>query len=155
MKQNTVILFVIFFALILIFNSCKTVYPSAEVNYLSGNEQTLTVRTVGIGINEEKAIINAEQKVFDVLFFRGLPESQQKLPLVGSNESEEKSKHKDYFDKFYDGRRHKTFVMSSIPVSSLTRIKGGNKMISMDVKVNLNALRHDLETFNITRKFGY
>jgi len=134
---------------------CKAVYPSAEVNYLSGSEETFSVRAVGIGKDEEKAIINAEQKVFDVLFFRGLPESMQKLPLIGSNESEEKTKHKDYFDNFYDGKRHKTFVMSSIPVSSLTRIKGGNKMIAVDIKVNLNALRRDLETFNVIRKFGY
>lgn len=136
------------------FPSCKTIYPTAEVNYLTGTEQTVTVRAVGIGINEEKAIINAEQKVFEVLFFRGLPESAQKLPMIGSNESEEKAKHKDYFKEFYDNKRHKTFVMSSIPVSSLSRVKEG-KMISVDIKVNLSASRNDLETFGIVRKFGF
>jgi hypothetical protein len=134
---------------------CKTVYPSAEVNYLTGDEQTVTVRSVGLGDDEEKAIINAEQKVFDVLFFRGLPESRQKLPLIGTDESGEKAKNRDYFDKFYDGKRHKTFIMSSIPVGNLTRVKGGNKTITLDVKVNLSALRRDLETFNVIRKFGY
>jgi hypothetical protein len=133
---------------------CKTIYPSAEVNYLSGDEQTLTVRSVGIGNDEEKAIINAEQKVFDVLFFRGLPESKQKIPLIGSNEQEEKSKHKNYFDSFYDGKRHKTFVMSVIPVSN-AKAKGRQKMVTLDVKVNLSALRRDLETFGVIRKFGY
>lgn len=133
---------------------CKTIYPSAEVNYLSGDEQTVTVRSVGVGNDKEKAIINAEQKVFDVLFFRGLPESKQKIPLIGSNEQEEKSKHKKYFDSFYDGKRHKTFVMASIPVSNAEAM-GRNKMVTVDVKVNLSALRHDLETFNVIRKFGY
>lgn len=137
-----------------IFQSCRSIYPSAEVNFLSGTEQTITVRAVGIGINEKKAIINAEQKVFDVLFFRGLPESAQKLPMVGNDESSKKAKHKDYFDKFYDGKRHKTFVMSSIPVSGLTKVKEG-KMISVDVKINLSSLRSDLETFGVIRKFGY
>ena len=136
--------------------SCnKRVYPSAEVNYLSGNEGTITVRSVGVGGDEEKAILNAEQKVFDVLFFRGLPESVQKLPLVGSNEYEEKSKNKDYFNGFYSGKRHKTFIMSSIPVSNLAKTKDGNKMITLDIKVNLSALRRDLETFGVIRKFGY
>jgi hypothetical protein len=142
-------------SILLLMNACRTIYPSAKVNYLSGDEQTVTVRTIGLGNNEEKAIINAEQKVFDVLFFRGLPESKQKLPLIGSNESEEKAKHKKYFDEFYDGKRHKTFVMSSIPVSNAVNVKGGQKQITVDVKINLSALRKDLETFGVIRKFGY
>ncbi len=132
---------------------CKTTYPSAEVNFLSGDEQTVTVRSIGLGNDEEKAIINAEQKVFDVLFFRGLPGSTQKIPLIGSNEQEEKAKHKKYVDGFYDGKRHKTFVMSSIPVSRIVIVKGGQKMFTLVVKVNLSALRRDLETFNVIRKF--
>jgi hypothetical protein len=136
--------------------SCsRRVYPSAEVNYLSGNEGTITVRTVGVGRDGDKAILNAEQKVFDVLFFRGLPESIQKIPLVGSNEREEQSKHKDYFDEFYNRGRYKTFIMSSIPVSNLIKAKEGVKMITLDVKINLSALRRDLETFGVVRKFGY
>jgi len=154
MKQ-LVKLFAVGVLLVLTANSCRTVYPSAEANYLSGDEQTVTVRSVGLGNTEEKAIINAEQKVFDVLFFRGLPESKQKIPMVGSDETSEKSKHKDYFDKFYDGRRHKTFVMSSVPVSKATSVKGGQKQIAVDVKVNLSALRNDLETFGVIRKFGF
>ncbi len=141
-------------SLILMLTCCKTIYhTSAEVNYLSGTEQTVSVRAVGIGTNEETAIINAEQKVFDVLFFRGLPQSQQKLPMVGNDETAEKTKNKKYFDKFYDGQQHKTFVMSSIPVSGLTKTKSG-KSITVDVKVNLSALRSDLETFGVIRKFG-
>ncbi|MDR3266877.1 MAG: hypothetical protein LBT24_04820 [Tannerella sp.] len=140
---------------LLLINACRTIYPSSEVNYLLGDEQTVTVRAVGLGNNEEKAVINAEQKVFDVLFFRGLPESKQKLPMIGSNETKEKSTHKKYFDEFYDGRRHKTFVMSSIPVSNAVNVKDGQKQITVDVKVNLSALRRDLETFGVIRKFGY
>ena len=152
--MNNISLIILTVFAVMAFNACRTIYPSAEVNYISGTEQTVTVRSVGIGINEEKALINAEQKVFDVLFFRGLPQSNQKLPMVGSDESAEKTKHKDYFNKFYDGKRHKTFVMSSIPVSGLTKVKGG-KSITVDVKINLNALRSDLETFGVIRKFGY
>ncbi|MDR0413042.1 MAG: hypothetical protein LBH61_04490 [Dysgonamonadaceae bacterium] len=153
--QHLMKLFVVGVSVLMLANSCRTIYPSAEVNYLSGDEQTVTVRAVGIGNGEEKAIINAEQKVFDVLFFRGLPESKQKLPMTGNNENEEKAKHKNYFDNFYDGKRHKTFVMSSIPVSKSTLIKGGQKQIAVDVKVNLSALRRDLETFGVIRKFGF
>ncbi|GAB6393818.1 MAG: hypothetical protein MdMp024_0130 [Bacteroidales bacterium] len=143
------------FLFLLCISCSKKVYPSAEVNFLSGNEGTITVRVIGIGTNKENAIINAEQKIFDVLLFRGLPESTQKIPLIASDESGEKAKHKNYFDEFYMGRRYKTFVMSSIPVSDLIGIKMGQKMISLDVKINLMALKRDLEQFNIIRKFGY
>jgi hypothetical protein len=147
--------FLSFLFLMTVISCNKAIYPSAEVNYLSGNEGTVSVRAIGIGNDREKAIINAEHKVFDILFFRGLPESVQKIPLIGNNESEEKAKHKKYFDEFYDGRRHRTFVMSSIPVTDLAKYKNGQKMITVDIKVNLSALRRDLETFGVVRKFGY
>jgi hypothetical protein len=89
------------------------------------------------------------------LLFRGLPESEQKIALIGTNESNEKEKHKDYFNNFYIDKRYKTFMMSSIPTSNLTRHKGGKKSISVDVKINLVSLRKDLEENNIIRKFGF
>lgn len=66
-----------------------------------------------------------------------------------------KEKNKDYFNKFYKDKRYKTFVMSSIPTSDLTKHKGGKKSIAIDVKINLVALRKDLEQNNIIRKFGF
>lgn len=153
MKQ-TIHLLVITLMLSLFLPCCRTIYPSAEVNYLSETEQTITVRAIGVGLDKEKAIDNAEQKVFEVLFFRGLPKSNQKSSMIGSDESREKEKHKDYFNKFYDEKRYKTFVMSSIPVSKFTKVKG-EKSIAVDVKINISALRSDLETFGVIRKFGY
>ncbi|GHV55995.1 hypothetical protein FACS1894182_01630 [Bacteroidia bacterium] len=156
MKQR--IGFLVLFLVLLVAVSCtKKMYPdlSAEVTYLSGDEQTVTVRAVGVGNSDNQAFINAEQKVFDVLFFRGLPESVQKLPLVSNDESGEMKKHKNYFDEFYNGGRYKTFVMSSIPTSNTVKLQGGQKMVTVDLRVNLWALRRDLETFNVIRKFGY
>jgi hypothetical protein len=138
-----------------LFNSCKTAYPSAEVHYLTGDDQTLTARSIGLGKDEETAIVNAEQKVFDVLLFRGLPDSKQKLPMIGTDESAARSKNPSYFDNFYNNRRHKTFVISSIPVTNAIRMKGGLKQITLDVKINLAALRKDLETAGAIRRFGY
>lgn len=151
-KQSTLV----FIILLLLSFSCsiKTI-PTAEVNFLSGNDGTITMRAIGIGSNQEDAIIDAEKNAFNVIFFRGIPESEQKIALIGTNETEEKEKHKEYFDKFYKEKRYKTFVMSSVPTSDLIKHKGGKKSISVDVKINLVALRKDLEQFNIIRKFGY
>lgn len=143
-------------SVILITSSCSfKAMPSAEVNYISGKEGTIIVRAIGFGSNQEDAIIDAEINSFNVLLFRGLPESEQKIALIGTNESNEKEKHKDYFNMFYTDKRYKTFMMSSIPTSNLTRHKGGKKSIAVDVKINLLSLRKDLEENNIIRKFGY
>ncbi len=146
-----------FIVLIFLLQSCsssKKTLPSAEVNFLSNTGGTITMRANGIGNSEGEAIGDAIYNAFDVLFFRGLPESEQKKPLVGTNENEERAKNKEYFDEFYKGR-YKTFVMSSIPTSELTKYTGGKKGIAIDVKINLVALRTDLEEHNIIRKFGF
>lgn len=142
--------------LLVILSSCsKKSFPSAEVNFLSNKEGTICMKAIGIGINQENAIIDAEKNAFNVIFFRGLPQSEQKTPLIGTNETEEILKHADYFDKFYKGKRYKTFIMSSFPTSNLVKRKGGEKYIAINVTINLVALRTDLEQNNIIRKFGY
>ncbi|CAA9202152.1 hypothetical protein [Flavobacterium collinsii] len=129
--------------------------PTPQVNYVSGNAGTITMRAIGSGKKQQDAISEAEKNAINVLLFRGLPESEQKSALIGSNESEEIEKHKEYFDQFYTQKRYKTFIMSSIPVGDFARQNGGVKSQTLDVKVNLLALRTDLEQNNIIRKFGF
>lgn len=129
--------------------------PTAKVNYISGNDGTITMKAIGIGSTQDDAIVDAEKNAFNVLLFRGLPESEQKIALIGTNEIEEKDNNKDYFEVFYNEKRYKTFLMSSIPTSDLIKYKNGEKCISVDVKINTIALRADLENNNIIRKFGF
>ena len=153
--KNTRLLLTLPIITSVIFSCSIKTFPTAEVNYLSGKEGTITMRAIGIGANQEDAIIDAEKNAFNVIFFRGLPESEQKIALIGTNETEEKEKNKDYFNAFYKDKRYKTFIMSSIPGSDLIKHKGGKKSIAVDVKINLVALRKDLEQNNIIRKFGF
>ncbi|HAN37489.1 MAG TPA: hypothetical protein DCQ29_01185 [Chitinophagaceae bacterium] len=148
----------IFFLFAIIFLlSCnrKSIPSSSKVNYLTSKDGSITMRSIGIGENQEAAIADAEKNAFDVLFFRGLPESEQKIALIDTDEIKEKQKHQSYFENFYKYKRYKTFLMSSIPVASLTNIKGGLKSIAVDIKINITALRKDLEQNDIIRKFGY
>jgi len=155
MKSHQLLIFTGLISLMIFANSCsyKTI-PTAEVNYLSGKDGTITMRAVGIGANSEDAIYDAEINAVNVLLFRGLPESEQKVALIGTNEAEEKNKHKEYFKKFYLEKRYRTFILSSIPMGGLIKLKGNKKRVSIDIKINLFALRKDLEHNNIIRKFG-
>ena len=143
--------------IILIIGSCtpKIKPSSAKVSYLNSIDGSINMYTIGIGKNKLSAINDAEKNAFEVLFFRGLPESQQKVPLIGANENEAKQKHPIYFDKFFSGLRYKTFLMGSIPAPNTSSIKGNFKSIAVEVKINISALRIDLEQYNIIRKFGY
>jgi len=132
----------------------KTV--SAEVNFLSESTGIISVRSIGYGKNKAEAIDNAEINAIDVLLFRGLPESTQKDPIIGINSDEIKSKNKDYFENFYVAKQYKSFIMSALPTTEdLIKNKGGKKSIAVDVKINVKALRMDLENKNIIRKFGF
>ncbi len=154
-KQVSIVSLLVTLLSIFLFSCSQKSYPTSEVNFLSGKEGTITIRAIGIGTNEQKAIIDAEKNAFNVILFRGLPESEQKTALVGTNEIAEKERHKEYFNKFYNEERYKTFVMSSVPVSNLIKYKGGEKSITIEIDVNLSALRNDLEENNVIRKFGY
>lgn len=134
--------------------SIKT-YPSAEVTYLSSNGGTVSLTAVGVGTTIENANANAEKNAFDVLFFRGLPGSEQKTPLIGENEIEEIQKNKTYFNTFYLGKRYKSFITSYYPVTNLIKRKGTEKYITINLSININSLRTDLEQNNVIRKFGF
>ena len=45
--------------------------------------------------------------------------------------------------------------MVSNPISEITKVDGVNKSITIEIKINVSALRKDLEQYNLIRKFGY
>lgn len=135
--------------------SHKIIPSSAKVNYISSSDGTLTMNSIGVGRNKETAILDAEKNAFDVLFFRGLPNSEQKVALIGYNEIEIKNNSKPYFEKFYTEGRYKTFLMLSNPISEISKVDGVNKSIIIEIKINVSALRKDLELYHLVRKFGY
>jgi hypothetical protein len=90
-----------------------------------------------------------------VILFRGVPESKQKMALVSSNESMEMLENSPYFTEFYNGKRYKSFIVSSHPTGGFTKLKGKQLQTTADVKVNIVNLRRDLEQSGVIRKFGF
>lgn len=140
--------------LIVLFLLSVWISAKAQVNYVSGNKDAITLRTIGIGSNKNEAVVSAEKNVFYVLFFRGVPESDQKQPLIEGKESEALQKNKAFFDNFFKDR-YQTFIISEIANTPPTKQKGGTKSISLDISVNLIALKKELEDNEIIRKFGF
>ncbi len=139
----------------LIISCSSNVKPySGEVNFLYKDAQgTIGVKAIGYGNNQESAVEDAKKNAFKILLFKGIPGTELNIPLI-QNESEATSKNSNYFKKLFDEGYYKTFLMSSTESSKLIKMKGYKK-ISVDMKINFNSLRKDLENNSITRKFGY
>lgn len=134
--------------------SPKLNYYSGEVNFLRKEAQgTIVVNSTGYGKSKNEAVKDAQINAFKVILFRGLPGTELNIPLV-ENENESKTKYSSYFKKLFDEGFYKTFMMSSTESSNLIKIKG-TKKITIDIKINYNSLRKDLEQNQINRKFGY
>jgi len=113
------------------------------------------MRASGVGASQQDALSDAEMRVFDVILFRGVPESQHRRPLVSTNESAEMMRNSPYFADFYNGKRFKSFIVSSRPVGGFTKLAGRQYQTTAEVRVNLANLRRDLEQRDIIRSFGF
>ena len=148
---------IILFTLVLGLLSCSPkILPNAETTFIRGGETgTITLQSSGYfkgGSSQFDAEFEAEKNAFETILFRGIPGSQISSPLISLNESETKSKHKDYFKSFYTDKRYRTFIVSSNLISKGNN-KGFQKAVVM-IKINYKALRKDLESKSILRKFG-
>lgn len=150
-------LFYMIFAIFLTIScaSKKMVTPlTAEVNVVNEDKnKTIELRSVGFGKGIEEATYDSEKKAFEILFFRGIPNTHIENPLIGANESEILSKHQKYFNSFFSSR-YKSFIMSIYKSSPSQKNKGITSVV-YDIKINTMALKKDLETNNIIRKFGF
>jgi hypothetical protein len=144
----------ILFCLEILSCSQKTLPYSAEVNFLNKDAQgTITVKSIGYGKNKNKAILDAQKNAFKTLLFKGLPGTELNVPLI-ENENDTRSTNASYLKKFFDEGNFISFIMSSTESSNLIVMKG-TKKISVDIKINYNSLRKDLEQNKIIRKFGF
>jgi len=134
----------------------KKQYPpfSPDFQYLSKEANGLySMKSNGFGVNIDSAVIDAQRNAFYHVLFKGIPGTELNVPLI-DNEANSKSKHKEYFDKFFEQGGYRAFMLSSSISSDLLKVNGGFQ-ISVDVKINCNSLRKDLEQNQVIRKLGF
>lgn len=141
--------------LALLFSGCKSSenaeIKSGNVAYVSNDgRETISLRSIDYGKNEEEAVKNAERQAFQNLFFRGIPNSPYKDPLLGIDEREQYHKNKDYLNEFYEDRMY-TFINTSY--ETISKEKQGTKA-TVNLTINMRALRKDLQEKSLMPKFG-
>ncbi|MBD5321055.1 MAG: hypothetical protein HDS07_09250 [Bacteroides sp.] len=117
---------------------------------LSETPDQITCQVTVTGVKEKKATEAAESALRYALFFRGLPDSKYcKTPLTGTDERVT-SQHPQYFKEMFEKGRFSTFI-TNIYFENYTK---KNKISVICFTVNLKALRLDLETQGVKRRFG-
>lgn len=148
-------LFFALFVLLISFGCSKKIQAdySAEVSFQSKDtDGTISVRCFGYGKNEQDAITDAQKNALSVILFKGLPGSEVNVPLI-DNEYNSKNSNPSYYKNLFENGYSKTFIMSTDVVSPLTKYNNTKRLI-VNLKININSLRKDLEINKIIRKFG-
>jgi hypothetical protein len=138
-------------ALFLLFFFFKS---NAQIEFVSQQNGTITVSTVGSAKEVNNAISEAEKYVFYAVFYRGIPGSTVKNGLMDITEAEAETRFREYFDNFYKSR-YQTFITTTQQNGGVIKGKKHNKTVSFYMTVNVDALRKDLEDNQVIRKFGY
>ena len=113
----------------------------------------MTFRVVGYGKNAKAASRNAELNVVKALMFEGVPNSQQHIPMVPETESVAISKYEKQLNPFFNGQ-YQSEITRSVIVRKFGKDANKQKSITLDVTVNIGALRNKLERIGVIRKFG-
>lgn len=146
------------FIVILMLSSCATVEKvdlpkRGDITFVSESDGTTTVKSVAAAESYDAAVKEAEVYAIEQIFFRGLANSQQRMPMIGTGESSEKSKHKAFFDDLFGKNRYKSFVTETKTIGSVKY--GSGVQVEMLVTVDHRSLRRDLESNGVIRKLGY
>ena len=96
------------------------------------NIQLITYDDSSITVDADAA--EPEYGVIYHLLFRGLPNSNQTVPMISTSEEQTKQQFPAYFKNFIDNRRYQTFITSSTKNSN-----GSRRLV-----INTKALRQDL-----------
>lgn len=124
-----------------------------QVNCISDDGSTMTFRVLGYGKSPKKASNNAEISVIKALLYNGIPNTQQSLPIIADTEYSVEDKHQAFFNKFYGGE-YKNYIIRSKIIRKFAKDVNKQKIITLDVTVNVSALRNTLIKNDVIRKFG-
>lgn len=146
------------FLLFLVFlTSCATTLPeptayqrTGEVKCLVHDNATISMHVKAMGSTPSEAQHYADIKAFDNIFYKGIPNSNQEVPMI---EEERRTPENDAFvQNFYHTSKHREYITES-SVLKMSEHQGST-FVDQKVTVHLSALRRYLEENDVIRKFG-
>lgn len=142
------------FSFLLVCMCLCEIHAQYQVNYISSNSTTVTLRSIGYEKKLDRAKTVAELATIKKLLFQGIDNAIQPSPLIETSETVAVKKHSNYFKNLYNGR-YKDFIQSSIIKQGLEKDATKKKCAIFDITINIKDLRRDLEQNGVIRKFGF
>lgn len=106
------------------------------------DRNTIVLRTLGYGKKEANAREDAEVRVIRAVLYVGFDGHSK---LISESESAFEAKHADFLNTFWEQKRYKDFIVSTVSVGSLSKVKGEKvKSMPFDITVNVKAFRQYL-----------
>lgn len=149
--QKVLVLFMISF---FVASCSKKIAPTAEVTFLTSKDGVINLRSIGyckLDAHKDQCVDEAMMNAFRVLFYRGIPGSQQSTPLIVDDKN--KAANDKFVKDFFQSMQYKSFITAYAPVSNPIRQRN-QKKISVDLSINLVALKKELEQDKVTKPFG-
>lgn len=141
----------LFFLVLII--SCKSSKSTGEtMQYKEASAGQVHVVSSGFGKTKGKSVNNAIENAVTNLLLRGIPDSNQKLPMLGNNAESVFKKNKGYFTKFFEKEVEKFIINREVSRFKFLNVNEP----STDVKLLINtaSLRQHLISDGIIRAFG-
>ncbi len=124
--------------------------PTGEVKCLEHDDRTLKLQVRSVGSTFQDAAFYADVSAFENIFYKGIPNSNQELPLLGSRN--EMRGQVGYFESFFNSGDYMKFVTEQQVVSHSE--SNSSHFVEKNITIDLFALRRDLEQAKIIKKFG-
>ena len=125
-----------------------------QVKYVSTDGDLVKMRCQGYGKKAKDVVMDAEVSAVKAALFQGISGAgSYSSPLVPTTEAEAIKANKKYFRNFYEGG-FRLFIVASEIVTPLKKDAAKRKSMTVDVTVNMRAMREDLEKNGVIRKFG-
>lgn len=151
MKQILLLLSILLFTTI-----CFAQSPTGEARYVSSPEEgVLIVMADGYGKKKTVAFSDATKRAFKVLLESGLPGSFQYQPLLGASPQQVIADKASFFRNFYEAETYMQFVVGQRRGDFKRRARKTDPNVSVQLGINVAALRRYLEQAGVLRKFGF
>ncbi len=124
---------------------------TGEVSPVSHERGIIKVQSSSKAANDGAAVNYAEQQAFENILFKGIPNSNQEVALIG-NESKAWSDSKLVMKSLITNRGYQQYIISSKTVD-LVRQKGVS-FVKQNIEIDLGALRKYLVSEKAIKKFG-
>ncbi len=124
---------------------------TGEVSAVSHERSIIKVQSSSKAANDDAAVNFAERQAFENILYKGIPNSNQEVALIGS-ETKAWADNKLVMKSLITDRGYLQYIISSKTVD-LVR-ENGVSFVKQNVEIDLAALRKYLERESVIKKFG-